>query len=1080
MKQISTPFAVLLLFVWGCILAIGVGVYAVAAHPQRLVDLAVQRLHLPENGISLSVGRITPLFWPTPGLALEELLLRTPEGNALHVRSLNLHLDWVRLLTARIVPGTIELDRPSLMLRLPSVSPTSLPVTTAPAPAELPPEARLLKWLNSMHGSLDKLDLLELSGLTLRLRQGQMQVFTADQTATDSDDSGAFLRLHNVEGVARLPGLLNGLLDLQIDELRWSSPPAPLPAPLKLANTHLLVEDVRPHVLETADGGRRYLTGRLDVDTFAALPGLAPQLEWGLQLTLRQHPQRGHAPVLEGRMDVQGDLHMAGQVLPARLAVPFVNDGLTLDIHNAEALLEGDRATFNGKGHLPATAAPWALEGQVRVEHLSLSRWFGFARDLPVGLRHALNTLTGTLDVRLTPTGLEVPQISASLPGMTFSGKGGVPNFAAPAIQLDLSTPQADANLLFPALLTQDPPPPAFAGPVLVASDPKAPHSVGFDIRLRADQARFWKWDARLLSVGITPYGRGAQVAIRSPAVYGGSLALSLGFEDSDVAIQAQMDSVNLEQPVTRMTGYPALGGSLAVKAALRSDSDSLDALLAGLRGQIQSQIVNGFITTAPGASGKRLPFSQLGITFSGQGATLPPGGRLGAEQIYSGDWRVAVVSPEVKGEATLKGPLRFSTADWLPVEARQIPANAAFTALRADVSGTGTFSFHRRKSTLAVEQFVGTLLGGRTTGSLKGSDLGTTPRWEAQGQCSLPRLRAFLESHGYDLSRLPQDALQSVSLNAQAEWSDTHLRLSPLSGKVDDTVFSGTIQKDGGKTPHWVVHLGLGNINLNTYLPRSTAGVPRPTVYPVEALRTFTLDGSLKLDSLTIAGLRHENLRLPLKVSGGTLRLDPVQATLGAGPVTASFTAEALPSGALTQTRYEASKINLLAITKARKQESLIAGTGYATLNARGLVQTSADIPKAFNGQWKWAAENGYFVESKKEQDRDARRSFTNFFASGVLDAGVLRNDNLHVSGPVLNAKGQGTVNLNTWTLDFRIDAALPGVPNIPIHFYGSLDKPESNVNALKAIGSALENLGRSAFGVIGDILSAPVKLFK
>ena len=1071
MKHLPTPLAILILIVWGCALTLGVGLYAVTAEPQRLITLVAQQTHFREHGFSLSVGNLSPLFWPTPGLRLDNLLLRSASGDSLHVQTVSVHLSWTRLLTGRFVPGSIMLDTPSFTAQR-----TSPGASVSPDAASAETVQETMR--RTLHEALTELEGWDMGGLTLRLRHGQFQLFAEQTERNEAATPAPFLSLSGVEGVIRLPGLLNGLLDLRVAETVVQTGLPLLPAPLRLRDIQFDIDEVRSHVLETDNGPRRYLAGRLEIAAMPDWPDRATDLEWRVQLALRPSPRRQEQPVLDGSLEVRGNLLMAEQTIPTSCIVPFVRQPEGLAITNARATFEQDTATFNGQLTLDETGRP-ALSGRAHVEHLSLSRWFGFARDLPPGLQHALNRITGFLDVHLTPERLEVPQLAASTMGITFLGKGGVPQFAAPSIVLEAAAPEADLNLIFPGLLGKDPAPPDYTGPVLLPSDPRAEHGVRFDIRLRADKALFWKWQMGNLAMTITPQGRGARLALRSPAFYGGSFQTAFGFED-EVTISLLTENTNLDQLVPLMAGYPAVGGRATIRSTLRSRKDGLDALLASLAGQIQAQVLNGYLAPAPGSGGQRLPFSQLDVSFNGQGAPLPKDGQLGPLHTYTGDWRLALVSSDIKGELTFKGPLRFSTINWMPVEARQLPTNASFTAFGADVSGTGQLGFHTRKYTLAVDQFSGSLLGGKATGSLKGSELTTSPRWDMQGQCTLPGLRAFLTGRGVDLADLPPQALRTVSLAGNATWSDAHVKLSPFSGQVDATTFSGLVQKDGGTVPHWSAHLRLGKLNINDYLAKTRTKGSRATPLPVEWLRTFTLDGQVQLEALTIAGLQHENVQIPLKVSAGVMSLDPVRATLAGGKTTASLRAEPGPAGAMTSLHYEAAQVDMLTLTRARKQDSLVAGTATWNFDARGALRTTADLPSALSGQWKWNAVNGYFVEAKKLQDRDARRSFTQFSASGNLDSGVLRNDNLFITGPILKARGQGNVNLNNWTLDYRINASLPGVPDIPIHFYGSLDDPQSNVNALKVIGSALENLGRNAFDVIGDIITAPVKLFR
>ncbi|MEG1610540.1 MAG: AsmA-like C-terminal region-containing protein, partial [Bilophila sp.] len=263
---------------------------------------------------------------------------------------------------------------------------------------------------------------------------------------------------------------------------------------------------------------------------------------------------------------------------------------------------------------------------------------------------------------------------------------------------------------------------------------------------------------------------------------------------------------------------------------------------------------------------------------------------------------------------------------------------------------------------------------------------------------------------------------------------------------------------------------LELGLLDVDSYLPKSEKTTPdNATRWPVEQLHTFEVQGKLHAQELRIAKIPHTNVVLPFTLKSGVFTAEPVAARVCGGEVSAIFRTEATPRGALTRLQYT--------LTQARKQDTLLSGSGTLTTDIHALLRSSADIPSALNGTWAFRINDGS-LDPQKPLPANARSRFFSLGASGTLTSGVLNSRDLALAGAGLAVHGQGSINLVNWTLDYDILASGTGMPDIPIRYHGSLDDPKRSIDALRVIGNTLGTIGSGILGIIDDVLSAPLKI--
>ena len=191
----------------------------------------------------------------------------------------------------------------------------------------------------------------------------------------------------------------------------------------------------------------------------------------------------------------------------------------------------------------------------------------------------------------------------------------------------------------------------------------------------------------------------------------------------------------------------------------------------------------------------------------------------------------------------------------------------------------------------------------------------------------------------------------------------------------------------------------------------------------------------------------------------------------------------------------------NMLAITKMRKHDTLMAGNALLQLNTHGTFQTFSDILSKLNGTWNVNIQNGYIQNNKPEpftpteknkvfnpsivnqpQEKIANGSktyFNNLLSSGNIVNGIISAPKFVISSSTLSVIGNGTVNIVNRQINAKAKATYHGISEIPITVTGTLDNPTTTIHFLNAVAGTLGNIGSGFLGILGNILSAPIQLF-
>jgi AsmA protein len=319
------------------------------------------------------------------------------------------------------------------------------------------------------------------------------------------------------------------------------------------------------------------------------------------------------------------------------------------------------------------------------------------------------------------------------------------------------------------------------------------------------------------------------------------------------------------------------------------------------------------------------------------------------------------------------------------------------------------------------------------------------------------------------------------LSGNARLEYSAAAAHLSDLDARIDSSTLRGNAAVSNLTTGAINFDLSIDQIDLDRYLssgsktsnaaapppPSSSAAQNQPpTELPTSALKTLQLDGKLAIGSATIYGMKLSQVEVGLAADNGVLQITPASAKLYGGSSTGTVTVDAhgaVPTLHLDETL---AGIDVQPLLMDFAKFNRLSGRGNVTMNVTANGNTTAALMRslaghvaanltngAIDGLDLWSAINGAVALAQRHSLPSAGMGkstpFDTFKASAELANGVATTKDLDIASGDLHVTGQGTSNLVTGAVDYRVSAAILKGPsagtlaNIPLLISGTMASP-------------------------------------
>ncbi len=362
---------------------------------------------------------------------------------------------------------------------------------------------------------------------------------------------------------------------------------------------------------------------------------------------------------------------------------------------------------------------------------------------------------------------------------------------------------------------------------------------------------------------------------------------------------------------------------------------------------------------------------------------------------------------------------------------------------------------------------------------AVKGSRIFDAPSLKGGFEITAFSPRALMKKLGIEYAAADKNTLTRLSLKSDFSASGNSAQLKGLNIQLDDSRINGTVEIQNFARPAYKLDLTIDQLDLDRYLPPETpeqksAASANPVVIGVAVLRRFNTQGRLQIKRLKAMGIRATDVVIRVAANDGLITLGPNKAKLYGGSYAGHIVMDARGKTPVFKINERLNAIQLGPFLKDIDLFDKYSGTGNLNikLSAKGL--NDKQIKKNLDGTVSVLLRNGkiegvnlqkIIYDAVKTYDKVRGKPvrvttkpsdetvFTRLSATLRVTNGVARNDDLTLQGPTVRAGGQGTANLVSERLDYRMKVTLAEEASrkgttVPVRITGTFANPKYSVD--------------------------------
>ncbi len=466
----------------------------------------------------------------------------------------------------------------------------------------------------------------------------------------------------------------------------------------------------------------------------------------------------------------------------------------------------------------------------------------------------------------------------------------------------------------------------------------------------------------------------------------------------------------------------------------------------------------------------------------------------ISLNQPFDIDSDFRIESPEVQGDITLKSQLTIDLnrqryrADKLSLKGKlsgeAVPGGKMEIELDSDINAD------LKQQTLKISALQLKGLGLKVTGDVQGREILGSPKFEGDVNILPFKPRDLLNELALPpMETTDPEALKNASLQIQFNASDDALKITRLSGKLDETSLDATASIQNFANPVIELKARIDAIDVDRYLsPTAETGAATPASaaaagalnLPVDDLRALNVQGSLAIGSAKISGLTVQDFSMRITARNGLINLTPIKAALYQGQYSGNMTLDVRKNTPRFMINEKLSGIQAEPLLKDLMEDDLLSGRGDISVKLTSLGNDIEAIQRNLNGNAAFAFREGAvkginlaqlirkakailknkpLPTEKKQQQTD----FTELSGTIQIAKGIASNSDLSARSPYFRISGKGKADLINEKIDYLLHAKIVGTGigqaekeladlkgiDIPIRIKGPLSAPTYQVDA-------------------------------
>jgi AsmA protein len=348
-----------------------------------------------------------------------------------------------------------------------------------------------------------------------------------------------------------------------------------------------------------------------------------------------------------------------------------------------------------------------------------------------------------------------------------------------------------------------------------------------------------------------------------------------------------------------------------------------------------------------------------------------------------------------------------------------------------------------------------------------------------ASGDLNLqtPSLRSFLKTLSIDLPPAVIDptAPTKFSLKTNYQYGHNQLSLSPLNIQLDQNTITGSVKSTDLKNMAISTSLQSPALNMAGVLMKglqlSLNLLPPPGENKNWA--ASAISGNIRLQNVTYTNQAFNNIELQVDGKNQVIKLFKLHTNAFHGSIDAPGVIMLQGDEPKFNLSPHIQGVQIEEVLKVVEPKFKLTGLANIEGTVSGQGKDAASIEKTLSGNLKVAVKNGVLhgvnvgywlsiasqlyqspniqtLQSLPAPAHGGDTSFGNLTASLNINQGVISNQDLLLQGPVAIVKGQGTVDLNRQSLNYRLLISKTNQSTgkahsdaIPLIITGSFDNP-------------------------------------
>jgi AsmA protein len=431
------------------------------------------------------------------------------------------------------------------------------------------------------------------------------------------------------------------------------------------------------------------------------------------------------------------------------------------------------------------------------------------------------------------------------------------------------------------------------------------------------------------------------------------------------------------------------------------------------------------------------------------------------ASRVSGGEQLALTAKFDLSQEASQKS-LRFRAVNVSGTRARPGDGRAAHWDLAAPEIDLNVLD-----QTLAVAAFNLSYSGAHFTGSAQATKI--LDDLSVSGSASLaPVVLAEIEPRlGFSLpkTRDPK-VLSQLSATTDFAYDSKALGLTRLQLRLDDTHIQGNLKLLAGDPQALQFDLDIDQIDLDRYrAPEGGAIAPASeSAFSSKPETAWDASGTLTIKTAKIARLDLSNVRVTVAARDKVMHLSPIDAQVDGGRLSGDITLDNRGEIPLLNVNEQMTGIDMVRLLANSAGKGRLSGRATLNLKATARGTGGEALLKTLTGHLDadlvdGALEGidvGYELSvaqalidksSTPPRGNTGRTPFQTFRLSSQITNGVAETHDLTIASQVVKVAGQGSANLATKGIDFKLLASVVTAParntDIPLKVTGSYANP-------------------------------------